>query len=78
MIELNSSKSIKEICSFCNRKFEKLYNFSPCSHKICTLCLFERIFTKYITRFQGQKTVKIACKCEIGFTEYKLSNILSI
>lgn len=78
MNEINSSKPIKELCSFCNRKFEKLYNFNPCSHKICTLCLFERIFTKYITQFQGQKTVKINCKCEIGFAEYKLTNILSL
>ena len=78
MSEINTPKSTKEICSFCNRKFEKVNNFSLCSHKICTLCLFERIFTKYITQFQGQKTIKIYCKCEIGLIEYKLSNILSL
>ena len=75
---INSSNSHKETCSFCNRKLEKLYSFSPCSHKICILCLFERIFTKHITQFQGQNTVIIHCKCEIGYSQYKLSSILSI
>ena len=78
MSEINSSNSKKDICDFCYRKLEKLYSFSPCSHKICILCLFERIFTKHITQFQGQNTIKIYCKCEIGSSEYKLSSILSI
>ena len=78
MNEINTLESKKEICSFCNRRYKKLYNFSPCSHKICILCLFERIFNKYITQFQGQKTIKIYCKCEIGFKIYDLSTILSI
>ena len=75
---MNENNLKKELCSFCNRKLEKLYSFTPCSHKICISCLFEHIFTKYITEFQGQKTIKIYCKCEIGYTEYKLSSILSL
>lgn len=78
MSEIDSSKSKKELCSFCNRKLEKLISFSQCSHKICNYCLFERIFTKYITQFQGQKIIKIYCKCEIGFTEYTLSSVLAL
>ena len=78
MNEINLSPSQKELCSFCYRKIEKLYCFSPCSHKICINCLFEIIFTKYITQFQGQNIIKICCKCEVGFVQYKLSDILSL
>ena len=76
MNEINSPKN--EVCYFCNRQSSKMFKFTPCSHKICISCIFELIFTKYITSFQGQKSIKIYCKCEIGFSEYKLSEILSI
>ena len=81
MSEINSSNiniQKKEICYFCNRQFSKMYNFSPCNHKICISCIFELFITKYITSFQGQRNIKIFCKCEIGTKEFTLSQILSI
>jgi hypothetical protein len=78
MNEINTLESTKEICSFCNRRYKKLYNFSPCSHKICSSCLYEIIFTKYISQLQGQNIIKIYCKCEIGFSQIKLSTILQV
>ena len=78
MSEIDLSKEQKELCYFCNRQFEKLYSFSPCSHKICSSCLYERIFTKYISQLQGQNSIKIYCKCELGFSQIKLSTILQI
>ena len=78
MSEIDLSKEQKELCYFCNRQFEKLYSFSPCSHRICSSCLYERIFTKYISQLQGQNSIKIYCKCELGFSQIKLSTILQI
>ena len=77
MSEINSSPA-KSLCSFCNRKFEILHSFSPCSHRICSSCLYEIIFTKYITHLQGENTIKIYCKCELGEAQFTLSSILSL
>ena len=79
-IKDNSGNQL-EICFFCNRKCEiikELKQFTNCSHYICELCLFERIFSNYINQLQGKNDIKIFCKCEKGFLEPKLSEILKL
>ena len=73
-------KSTKDICYFCNREFKKedLSPFSNCSHKICTFCLFERIFTHHIIDLQGQNILKVSCKCENSNLDIKINQILNI
>ena len=70
----------KDLCYFCNREFKKeeLTPFSNCSHKICTFCLFERIFSHHIIDLQGQKNLNVSCKCENSTLEIKISQILNI
>ena len=65
------------ICYFCNRT-DNLKIFSCCSHRICNLCLYERIFSIHIHELQGQITLKIKCKCEIGHLFLKLSDIFKL
>ena len=71
------SENDDKICFFCNKNIFKLKAFS-CSHKICTLCLYERIFTNHIQEFQGQNELKIKCKCENGYLNQNLSQIFEI
>ena len=66
-----------KICFFCNKGFFNLKTFS-CSHKICTLCLYERIFTNHIQELQGQNELKIKCKCENGYLNQNLAQIFDI
>lgn len=67
-------------CSFCNRDNNNLtiFNVSSCSHKICSLCLYERIFTNHIHEFQESMLLKIKCKCEKGYINKNSSEILSL
>ena len=65
-------------CLFCNKENVKLINFSICSHGICTLCLYERIFSNYIQTFQGQNELKIKCKCENGYLNQSNSQIFNL
>ena len=67
--------SEKESCYFCNKEYLKLNIFSICSHRICSLCLYERIFSNHINELQGQIELKIKCKCENGYLNKKLSEI---
>lgn len=67
-----------KVCFFCNRENLNFYVFSLCSHRICTLCLFERLFTNHITEFQGQIKLKIKCKCENGYMNQKHSDIIEL
>lgn len=67
-----------EICLFCKKENVKLTNFSICSHGICALCLYERIFSNYIQEFQGQDELKIKCKCENGYLNQSLSQIFNL
>ena len=69
----------KTRCYFCNKDFEiKLNDFSNCLHKICAFCIFERIFSHHIADLQGQKILKVSCKCENSFCELELEKILTI
>lgn len=65
-------------CFFCNRDNLDCYILSLCSHRICTLCLYERIFTNHIHEFQGQDKIEIKCKCEIGYTNQKYEDIIQL
>ena len=67
-------------CSFCDRDNNNLtiYNVSSCSHRICSLCLYERIFTNHIHEFQESMFIKIKCKCEKGYINKNFSEILSL
>ena len=65
-------------CSFCNRDNLPITNISSCSHRICTLCLYERIFSNHINEFQEAMDIKIKCKCEKGYLNKNASEILSL
>ena len=67
-------------CSFCNRDKNNItiYNVSSCSHRICSLCLYERIFTNHIHEFQESMDLKIKCKCEKGYINKNSSEIMSL
>ena len=67
-----------DVCFFCNRENLNFYIFSLCSHRICPLCLYERIFTNHIQEFQGQTKLVIKCKCENGYINQKLSDIVEL
>ena len=66
-------------CFFCNRKYiDNKVEFSNCKHKMCDLCIFERIFIHHISELQGQEILKISCKCEESFSDLTLTQILNI
>lgn len=67
-----------EICFFCSKENSNLNTFSICSHKICNLCLYERIFANHIPEFQGKTDIKIKCKCESGYLSKKLPEIFTL
>ena len=67
-----------EICFFCNQENSDLITFSICSHRICTLCLYERIFANHMQEFQGKTELKIKCKCENGYLNKKLLDLFSL
>ena len=67
-----------EICFFCNQENSDLITFSICSHRICTLCLYERIFENHLHEFQGKTELKIKCKCENGYLNKKLLDLFSL
>ena len=68
----------KVVCDFCNQEKNNLSSFSICSHKICNLCLYWRIFSNHINEFQGQDKLTIKCKCGKGYLYQKLSDILKL
>ena len=65
-------------CFFCYKEKKDMDIMSCCSHRICKLCLYERIFTNHINEFQGQITLKIKCKCENGYLNQNLSQIYEL
>ena len=73
----NSNISL-DTCYFCNREIVDLKEFVNCTHKICSMCLFERIFALYINKLQGKDDLKIECKCSHGYLNPNLSEILDI
>lgn len=72
------SSDIPDNCDFCNREMYDLEEFVNCTHKICNICLFERIFSHYINQLQGKDDLKVLCKCGHGYLNPSLYEILEI
>lgn len=66
------------ICYFCNKEYSNCTIISCCSHRICPLCLYERIFSNHIQDLQGQNELRIKCKCENGYLIKTLEQIVEI
>ena len=67
-------------CFICN-KIKDIDDFiimSRCSHRICKICFYQRIFTEHINEFQGQNILKIKCKCENGYSDQDMLNIYEL
>jgi hypothetical protein len=69
----NDNPSKINICDYCHKLFDSLDIFS-CSHKICAVCLFRRIFILNITELNGSLS-ELTIKCNIC-TEGNLSKNL--
>ena len=71
IIKLNTedgeiSKKVLIFCNFCNNPHENNEVFS-CNHKICSVCLFRRIFILNIKDFNNTKNeIEVKCKCNEG------------
>ena len=65
-----------DICDYCNVGYQNLDVFS-CKHKICTVCLFRRIFILNITELNGSSnSIKIKCsKCTEGTLSKNLDEL---
>ena len=74
---MSESSSEALICSFCQRNFSTLYEFS-CGHKICISCMFQRIFINNIQDFTGVGMIKVKCKCGKGYLDQTLNDVSSI
>ena len=68
----------KENCDFCKRSVDEVRTFRNCPHEICFFCLFERIFSHHLADLQGQKAIKVTCKCNVSDMELKLSEVLKV
>ena len=65
-------------CYYCNIFHDNLYNFS-CNHKICSVCLFRKIFLQNIKDFNHTKEeIEIKCKCKEGTLIKNLEEIFTI
>ena len=67
-----------QVCNYCQRNFSTLYEFMKCSHKICTNCLFQRIFINNIQDFTGVNVINVKCKCGEGDLDQTLGDVSSI
>ena len=65
-------------CDFCNNSYEDLDVFS-CNHKICSLCLFRRIFIQNIKEFNNSENqIEIKCKCKNGSLKKDIEELFEI
>ena len=65
-------------CDFCNNSYEDLDAFS-CNHKICSLCLFRRIFIQNIKEFNNSENqIEIKCKCKNGSLKKDIEELFEI
>ena len=71
----NKKESSK--CFFCKKSYDNINSLSSCTHKICDVCLYEKIFTT-IKDFKGKPTITVRCNCEKGFIEKNLNEILKL
>lgn len=75
---MSSEEEKIKICDYCHRPFTKLSEFTTCNHKICTVCLFQRIFIHHINEFQGYEYIHVKCKCEGGELDQSLKDIFDL
>ena len=73
----NESNQDIQICFYCQRNFSTLYEFLKCNHKICTNCLFQRIFINNIQDFTGVNIINVKCKCGKGDLDQTLADVSS-
>ena len=65
-------------CYFCHRLQKDLDAFS-CEHKICSICLFRRIFLNNIKELKNEKDeIEIKCKCKEGTLIKNIDEIFEI
>ena len=74
----NESNPDAQICFYCQAQFATLYEFLNCGHKICTNCLFQRIFINNIQDFKGVNVITVKCKCGKGNLDQNLNDVSSI
>ena len=75
---MSEAKNESLICSYCQRSFSSLLEFTKCHHKICTSCMFQRIFINHIQDFTGVSMIKVTCKCGLGELDQTLNDVSSI
>ena len=68
-----------DICDYCHKSLMNLDVFS-CTHKICAVCLFRRIFILNITELNGSSdTLKIKCnQCPEGTLTKNLDELIDL
>ena len=77
-LEEESSKKELDICDHCYMNFKNIYIFS-CNHKICSICLFRRIFIQNLKDFNSPKEeIEIKCKCGKGILIKNIDEIFEI
>ena len=65
-MESQESENSLENCDYCHDPTTDFFRFS-CSHKICNICLYRRIFCNYLNDLQNDnEIITIKCKCETG------------
>ena len=75
---LNEANQDVQLCFYCQRNFSTLFEFGKCAHKICTNCLFQRIFINNIQDFKGVDIINVKCKCGKGDLDQTLSDVSAI
>ena len=58
----NNNINQDEICDNCHETVTDYYKYS-CNHKVCTLCLYRRIFCNYLKDFKNDNEI-ITIKCQ--------------
>ena len=76
-IETNEEKKELLNCDYCKVSYIDLEIFS-CNHKICSKCLFRKIFIHNITDISTKENIEIKCKCENGILNKTIDDIYEI
>ena len=79
-INLETKSETKEIsiCDFCKSSYLDINEFS-CNHKICSKCLFRKIFINNIKDIGANKeNIEIKCKCNQGNLNKTIDNLYEI
>ena len=65
-MQSEESENSLENCDYCHDPTTDFFRFS-CSHKICNICLYRRIFCNNLKDLQNNnEIITIKCKCENG------------